>query len=460
MEETAHGEKTIPENKSPEQMTEVEQEDNKDKPVEMESEENSNTIPDITPKGNEVKKGADKDVPGQDVASLSAENTEDVETADGEDAPNKSEEKEDADEVKNRPPKKAKPAKSSAPVPVSVPMESLEDNLSTSLYGRKRKAVERIVSPDSFRTEDPIIVQGKGIPLKDIGDVESNMKKLAKTSPLLKSLHLLAFNKVPKQATVKQNLLTFSGVIFTAGEEEHNRSKLVEKCNKLNLQMLKDLLDLLEVPRGKSALGDDIKKDSLAKLLASFLEVPNEQSGKKPKTPRRSTSKTPKKSSSKKKRSSSSKKKVSSSAKKTSSENGHKAKTPAKKVTAQNSDTDSDESDHKAKKRAKKAKAHHSDTDSEEDTKLTSLPGVASHLESKKSKKDDEFSDLSSDSEEEVHVTDDQLKNKMKELLADADIEQLTVKKIRAALEEHFGVDLHDRKNRIKEMIEEVIQEK
>jgi len=57
-------------------------------------------------------------------------------------------------------------------------------------------------------------------------------------------------------------------------------------------------------------------------------------------------------------------------------------------------------------------------------------------------------------------VTDEDIKAKIIELLKGANLEEVTKKKVREQLSEHFGVNLEDKKGFISQVINEVVAEK
>ncbi|CAM9779789.1 unnamed protein product [Discosporangium mesarthrocarpum] len=137
------------------------------------------------------------------------------------------------------------------------------------------------------------ILKGKGDKLSDIPNVAELLSKTPRTVPILGSLHSLLFNRPGKKAEIKRNLLGFSGAIF-ANESERARMKDKLEGKKWTLPMLKEGMDLLEVPRSaasfKGAKNPD--KSMLVERFVEWLECPR-PSGKKVKghTHRREASK-------------------------------------------------------------------------------------------------------------------------------------------------------------------------
>eukprot|EP00638_Chattonella_subsalsa_P017379 CAMPEP_0117831592 /NCGR_PEP_ID=MMETSP0949-20121206/9189_1 /TAXON_ID=44440 /ORGANISM="Chattonella subsalsa, Strain CCMP2191" /LENGTH=568 /DNA_ID=CAMNT_0005672835 /DNA_START=208 /DNA_END=1914 /DNA_ORIENTATION=- len=369
--------------------------------------------------------------------------------------------------------KKKRKAPTSSPVPVIKDDE--DQPISFSLYGRKRKSVERMKTVESFTKEEVDIEAGKGLALQDIEKVAANIKKENKTSLVLKYLHQLCFGKVPKQATVKQNILGFSGIVYPPGEEEFYRAKSVEKGLKFPLKTVKDMLDLLDVPRGKAVFGEvAITKDKLINILVDFLEQPAESAKpkkvvkktEKAKTPKKST--TPKRKKKEKEEGPVKKKAKTTSKKKPKKDSSKKEKAKKKKLGIQVASPDQNPKNTtkpKASSVDKEMKKYFS-SDSEDDNESAPLSKKVDVSDdedmplSEKFKKKEEDSDgVSSDSDDEVSITNDQLKKHMGQLLSSGNFEELTLKKIRENLEDHFGVNLEERKDDLRKMLEECIQE-
>ncbi|EFJ24234.1 hypothetical protein SELMODRAFT_414790 [Selaginella moellendorffii] len=144
---------------------------------------------------------------------------------------------------------------------------------------REKKSIERFGagSLDMPKSKDVYIRKGGGTPLKEIPNgisalflslspVAYKLSKINKNDPVLKTLHYVFFAQRSKAATVKQNLLQFSGHCW--GEKEKDQIKARERLEKCHKDELNELIDILDLNmKGK-------KEDLVAKVF-EFLAAPH-----------------------------------------------------------------------------------------------------------------------------------------------------------------------------------------
>jgi len=276
---------------------------------------------------------------------------------------------------------------------------------------RERKSIETYAPPSAETPKKFEIPDGEGEKLGDLPNVVSNFKGVTLSSDVIKDLHNVVFGGGKgKKRALKNNLLEFSGLVYTEdGEEkEKEKVKVLERMYKLNLDGLKSVMDLADVNRAK--LTD---KDSLCNTFLAWLEKPT-ASGKEAK------------SAPKKKRKSS----------------GSSKKAPAKKAKSSSSNTAEKKKSKKAesskKAPAKKAKS--------------SSSNAAEKKKSKKTKSAGEVDDLGIPG-----VTREQLTEKIRSMIASADHGSVTVKDIRAQLEDFLDMDLEPFKDEIRGIVMNVL---
>ncbi|CAM9163615.1 unnamed protein product [Choristocarpus tenellus] len=157
--------------------------------------------------------------------------------------------------------------------------EEEEEDLSG---GRRRKVTERFA--DTFQRPSEAkkveVVMGKGVKLEDMPNVMERLLNIPRTAPVLTNLHHVIFGRVGKKSELKGNFRLFSGVVLS---DQSDRTKLKARLEskKWTLPMLKEGMDLLEVPRfGSSFEGKTPDKSKLIERFMEWLENP-QPSGKK-----------------------------------------------------------------------------------------------------------------------------------------------------------------------------------
>ncbi|CAN0200462.1 unnamed protein product, partial [Laminaria digitata] len=112
------------------------------------------------------------------------------------------------------------------------------------------------------------IAKGGGTALEDIPNVAAKMSRLTRNSPLVALLHSLLFGGKAKKTELKNQLLKFSGI---PGEEALEKVTARLDGRKWPVPLLKEAMDLLEVPRG-SASFEKSKNPDRSMLAGRLLE--------------------------------------------------------------------------------------------------------------------------------------------------------------------------------------------
>lgn len=184
------------------------------------------------------------------------------------------------------------------PKGVSSPVKSTI-SVKTPLFARtptsaRRAAKTTVYQPIDFKHEaskkDKQSIPGKGTKLCDIPSVNKNINKLPPTSGILAAAHRLIYGTKgkKKKPSLKTHLLNFSGflpnvdaeeMISKNVDEELLVDKMMEKAKKLHIPMLKLLCDLFDIER-VSVNGKAPDKDRLMDILVTFLGAPTERDTK------------------------------------------------------------------------------------------------------------------------------------------------------------------------------------
>ena len=275
---------------------------------------------------------------------------------------------------------------------------------------RERKSIQSFnpIEYDTQKKEIAIPV-GSGVKLMDMPNVVENLKAVTWSDPHLKMLHFLIFGGRGKKKEFKAHLLQFNGVVYPEGKDvEEERTKLREKMYKLTLPELTSVMDLVDVPRSGSSFGLEknkapTKEDYCTRLL-EWLEEPV-VSGNKRKEP-----------SSKKRKSTGSS--TSGSAKKSSSSTERKKKSPSTQ-----------------KKQAAAA------TTTSNKPKTGTVSSVKGSVD-----------------EREVNINIpgvdiDKLREKVRNIVKTGNRDTLSVKSVRAMLEDWLDTDLGDHKDAIRTIV-------
>nr|XP_057909725.1 protein DEK isoform X1 [Doryrhamphus excisus] len=361
---------------------------------------------------------------------------------------------------------------------------------------RAKKSVERLDFQVPKHKEKLRIAEGSGDKLGDIPRTNFQISKLKPAD--LKPLHAILFERPGKMATMKKNLRLFNGFPFNAGSEQYlkKREKLLRNSHLTNakLKVVCGVLDL-EKKGTHSDLVDRILMFLLApKNSGKRLPVKKKKRSKKKVTADQSTAKSKKKSNAKTGRSSSS----SSSPKK--SKAGSKSN-----AIVMDSSSDDEEDEDEEEKAAEEDRSSKKDEDSSEQSadeeitkskKRSRTPTKKTPHPKKRLKTDLSDDDLDSDSAEKKKTTtkkpgartkkadsssrntntdtsdedeplsrmikrapsDEQLKETVRALLKDADLEEMTMKQIcQKVFDTYPDHDLTGRKDFIKQSVKSII---
>lgn len=341
--------------------------------------------------------------------------------------------------------------------------------------GRSRKAIQRHVSYVVKEDAELKVPEGVGVPLGDIPNVSKKLDAISSGEPVLRKLHQLVFpGQSCKKLKLKKNLRQFKGLAKGENEEEQEIlvSKLQMKFAKLPMPLVKKLIDLLDMHIEKPS---QYNKQELCGLVNEFLFNP-QPSGqdyrafgakkRKKKTPK----KTPKKKKVKKSKKKSSIKRppntfflfTKEARKRVQAE--HPEATPSEqgKILGELWRALPEEEKEVYKQKAAVLKEEYNKKVAEEEKKNSKAD--KSKDEDKKSPEKkaataDEDEDGGSSAEEPLSKkikTDivETLKDDIRNILKDGDLDSLSVKKIRSQLKEKHGDEsVTKHKSMIKEFI-------
>ncbi|XP_056377236.1 protein DEK isoform X3 [Hyla sarda] len=330
---------------------------------------------------------------------------------------------------------------------------------------REKKKVERLCFEVSVVKKEPTVTEGKGEKLYDIERVQYFIKK--KRCEELRLLHRLLFNRQGTVNTIKKNIGQFNGFPFEKGSDQHKKKEdMLKKFKKDDLKSICGILDL-----EKSGVNSE-----LISRIMTFLIEPKSTGKPLPK----SKSKSPK--GGKKERSSSGSARKSKSHKsnviltdESSSEEEKKGKEESsadeKESEEEQEDEEEEEEEEPPKKVAKNEKPKPKVTSkSKKASKSSNIKKADSSTakstnSSKKEKAVQSESELDDSSDDEPLIkkvykppTDDDLRDTVKKLLAEANLEEVTMKQICKKVNESYPkCDLTSRKKFIKTTVTELL---
>jgi hypothetical protein len=365
--------------------------------------------------------------------------------------------------------------------------------------GRERKTVERFVVEEKEEVEFQV-PEGKGEKLGTLAFVEESFDKLTRHSEELKKLYHLVFGKVGKLKELKAHLREFSGIVYKGSTEEErdvDKNKVLARGAKWSLPLIKNVIDVLGVDRSAASFEDGkASKDALFNRLIGWLECPEaskkktkaEKAKKKPAAKKA----TPTKKTEPKKKTASAKKTTKTTAKTTAKTQATSTKSKAKakpKAKAAKSKTTVSRSakplfsasrymlspalqkEQAAKDAKRKASAG-------KKRKTSSSTASRSSKKQKKAEDDDEDEDdddadgdemEEDDAEEEADEQEDEQENEQEEGAEDSEHQKairasitrimeagdsdLTIKKVRGAVEEELGKSMKEHKDFIKTVV-------
>ncbi|XP_060553000.1 protein DEK-like isoform X1 [Ruditapes philippinarum] len=325
---------------------------------------------------------------------------------------------------------------------------------------RERKKVERITfesaRPASASVE---IKEGKGRSLGDIPFIEHKLGRMK--SEDCKPLHRILYRRLCTNLETKKNIRQFSGFPFSKDDKEYEKRMEMLKSKKFSLTIVKKMMEILDIPRTGT-------KNELITRLMEWLEKPTD-SGRKVPAPKRKRSA----GGDKKKRVRKTKKKAGNDVADSDNESEEAAD-----ESDDNKDDDGDDDDKKAdssdeeeeeevktppKKKAKKSLPKPTKEKKPRTPKATNKK----KLTPKKKKEVSEDEDVSSSSDDEPLVakkkskgppTNDELKDVIKKMLDNANLEQVTMKTVlKNVFAKYPDYDLLDRKDFIKNTVKQII---
>lgn len=313
-----------------------------------------------------------------------------------------------------------------------------------SMYGRERKSTTSFdpnaAMYENSKKKELTIEKGNGTPLAEMPIVVENFKKITWSDPNLKALYGIVFG-MGKKKEFKTHLFQFNGFAYpnndntdttTTGDDvvgiEAVREKKKEKMYKLKMDQLKAVMDLIDIDRSLDSFDGkkNVDKEMLCSRFLEWLESPKVNSnGKKPASAK------------KKKRKSAS-----------SSSSSPSSATKKKKATTKTTPT-------------KKRKSTSSSTPEGKKTK-TKKP--ASSKKSKKAK--DVVTEVVASEEKKTvavigctipGVSGDKIREKVGQIVSNADKDTLTVKGVRKLMEDWLDTDLSQHKDYIRSLTMEFL---
>lgn len=344
---------------------------------------------------------------------------------------------------------------------------------------RERKKVERMTfQTDETPHEGLVIKGGKGRSLGDIPFIEFKLSRTKAEDT--KPLHRLLFRRTGSVHEVKKNIRQFSGFPFSSDDPEYEKRLQLLKGKGFTTAMIKKILDILDIPKQGN-------KDDLITRLMEWLEKPKDSGRKLPEPKRKRKSKGGSEKKTKGKKTKKEKKKKKEKKSKDTAEDDEEEeevekeddegddddeKEESDKAESDVSDVSEDEEDEPPKKKQKKATPKPKEKKTKEKaTPKAKTPKSAvkkKPMPKKKAKvSNDEVSDISSESDDEPLVakqkskgppTNDELKDVIKKMLDNANLEQVTMKTVlKDVFSKYPDYDLSDRKDFIKNTVKQII---
>lgn len=317
---------------------------------------------------------------------------------------------------------------------------------------REKKKVERLtMQVSSFQKEPFTIEQGKGQKLCEIERIHFFLSK--KKTDELRNLHKLLYNRPGTASSLKKNVGQFSGFPFEKGSTQYKKKE--EMLKKFRNAMLKSICEVLDLER--SGVNNE-----LVKRILNFLMHPKPSGKPLPKSKKSSNK------GSKKERNSSG---TARKAKRTKcpeilSDESSSDEDEKKNKEESSDDEDKESEEEPPKKTSKKEKPKQKTTPKSKKSVKTANVKKADSSTTKKnqnsSKKESESED-SSDDEPLIKKlkkppTDEELKETVKKLLTNANLEEVTMKQIcKEVYESYPAFDLTERKDFIKTTVKELI---
>lgn len=342
---------------------------------------------------------------------------------------------------------------------------------------RERKKVERMSFQTTPATSSVLeIKEGKGRSLGDIPFIEFKVSRTKAED--LKPLHRVLFRRTGQNTEVKKNIRQFSGFPFSTSDKEYEKRVEMLKSKTFTIAMVKQIMTILDIPRSGT-------KDELVTRLLEWLQKP-EDSGRKlpePKRKRKSKGESGKKSKGKKDSKKKPKKKKEAKKKAASDDEGEEEEEEEEEggdeeeeeereeeedKESEEESAESEEEEEPPKKKAKKATPKPKEKKpKQKKTPAKPAKAVPKKKAAPKKKASNEVSDVSSDSDDEplavkdnskAAPTNDELKDVIKKMLDNANLEQVTMKTVlKDVFAKYPNFDLTDRKDFIKNTVKQII---
>ncbi|KAG6974502.1 hypothetical protein JG688_00003057 [Phytophthora aleatoria] len=348
---------------------------------------------------------------------------------------------------------------------------------STSLGGRVRKTTQTFTftqaksdEPEEF--SPPV---GKGVNVRDMEFVKNNVEALGKKQhDMIKQLYSIMYGRRFQQKNVKlikEHILDFSGIIE---QDEKSRENLVAKMGKWKLVFVHEVMDLLAVDRSKKSFDEEGKphnKEALLDRLVDWLHNPQvTKLGEKKaaiaarKDKQKANKRAKKAKTAKKSESEPSKKKRKNTKKKAVAADDEEEEEDDHEVTESEGESSSDFEEakkptkkRKVTRRPKKSRIVESDNeDDDEDEKDEAVDKDEEQRAADKDEEQPEEEASAADKEEskpEAEALDADVCTKVRDIIAQGNAEELTVKKIVRQLSADLGRDMSSQKKAIKEFI-------
>ncbi|XP_009699831.1 PREDICTED: protein DEK [Cariama cristata] len=314
---------------------------------------------------------------------------------------------------------------------------------------REKKKVDRLTMQVSSLQKEPFtITPGKGQKLCEIERIQFFLSK--KKTDELRNLHKLLYNRPGTVASLKKNVGQFSGFPFEKGSDQYKKKE--EMLKKFRNAMLKSICEVLDLERS------GVNSELVTRIL-NFLMHPK-SSGK----PLPKSKKTPSKGGKKERSSTGTTRK----SKRTkcpeilSDESSSEEDEKKEKDDSSEEKESEDEPPRKASKREKSKKATSKTKKAVKGANVKKADSSTTKKNQNSSRKETESED-SSDDEPLIKKlkkppTDEELKETVKNLLANANLEEVTMKQICKEVYENYpSYDLSDRKDFIKKTVKELI---
>ncbi|NWZ96573.1 DEK protein, partial [Nesospiza acunhae] len=296
---------------------------------------------------------------------------------------------------------------------------------------REKKKVDRLTMQVSSLQKEPFtITPGKGQKLCEIERIQFFLSK--KKTDELRNLHKLLYNRPGTVASLKKNVGQFSGFPFEKGSDQYKKKEEMLKKSGVNSELVTRILNFLMHPKSS---GKPLPKS----------KKPQSKGGKKERTSSGTTRK----------------------AKRTkypeilSDESSSEEDEKKEKDESSEEKESEDEPPRKASKREKSKKTTSKTKKAVKGANVKKADSSTTKKNQNSSRKESESED-SSDDEPLIKKlkkppTDEELKETVKNLLANANLEEVTMKQIcKEVYEKYPSYDLSDRKDFIKKTVKEV----